>query len=46
MEFKAYYGDLRIQASLEMSPREFGKRKQLHGEERFMQAIRHGVHTL
>lgn len=39
MEFMAYYNATRIHGSLGMSPKEFGDRKQLHSEARFMQAI-------
>lgn len=39
MEFMAYYNEVRIHGSLGMSPREFGEKKQLHSEARFMQAI-------
>jgi hypothetical protein len=34
-----YYNEVRIYGSLGMSPRVFGELKELHGEERFMEAI-------
>ncbi len=39
LEFMDYYNEVRIHGSLGMSPRAFGEQKQLHSEERFMQAI-------
>lgn len=39
IEFMDFYNESRIHGSLGMSPREFSARKEIHGQEKFMQPI-------